>query len=257
MPLSERGPGFLRKQYAFAAHIRDPQRYPCPEDVEDRRMAIYRELFYNNVEGFVSSGFPVLRKLYDESDWHSLVREFFAHHRSRTPYFLEIAQEFLTYLGNERAPRPSDPPFLLELAHYEWVELALSVSDETPDWQHIDVEGELLFGRPALSPLAWLLSYQYPVHKIGPDFLPDAPGDEPTYLMIYRDMGDEVGFLDLNPVTARLVALIQERPQDTAEQLLGSIAEELQHPNPQLVIQGGCQILMQLKNSDILLGTYK
>lgn len=256
-PLSDKEPGFLRKQYEFAAHIRDPQRHPRPADIEDRRMAIYRDLFYNNVEGFVSSGFPVLYQLYDDASWHRMVREFFAHHRCHTPYFPEIAQEFLSYLRNERTPHPEDPPFLLELAHYEWVELALSVSDEEPDWQRIDIEGELLTGRPALSPLAWLLSYQYPVHEIGPDFIPDSPGDEPTYLMVYRDMQDEVGFLELNPVTARFIALIQERPQDTAEQLLCKIAEELQHPDPKLVIEGGRQILVQLKSSDIVLGTYK
>ena len=177
-PSAEKRPGFVRKQYEFAAHIRNPKQHPRPADVEDRRMAIYRNLFYNNVEGFVSGGFPVLRKLYDDTDWHRMVRDFFARHRSHTPYFLEIAQEFLSYLEHERDPQPEDPPFLGELAHYEWVELALSISDEEPDWKSIDAKGDPMSGRPALSPLAWLLSYQYPVHEIGPELIPDAPGDE-------------------------------------------------------------------------------
>jgi hypothetical protein len=256
-PSVERRPGFVRKQYEFAAHIRDPEKQPRPADVEDRRMAIYRNLFYNNVEGFVSGGFPVLRKLYDDADWHRMVRDFFARHRSHTPYFLEIAQEFLRYLEHDRDPQPEDPPFLGELAHYEWVELALSVSDEEPNWEAIDDKGDPMSGRPALSPLAWLLSYQYPVHEIGPEFIPDAPGEQPTYLMVYRDAGDEIGFMALNPVTARLIALIQEFPQETGEQQLGRIADELHHPNPELVIEGGKQIFVQMKHSDIVLGTYK
>ena len=42
-------PEFQQKQYAFAAHIRDPENNPAPSGVEDRRMAIYRELFFNNL----------------------------------------------------------------------------------------------------------------------------------------------------------------------------------------------------------------
>ena len=40
---------FQDKQYAFAAHIRDPDNTIEPEGIEDRRMAIYRTLFFNNL----------------------------------------------------------------------------------------------------------------------------------------------------------------------------------------------------------------
>ena len=48
-------PEFIRKQFEFAAHIRDPENNPVPDNIEDRRMAIYRELFFNNVEDFMAS----------------------------------------------------------------------------------------------------------------------------------------------------------------------------------------------------------
>ncbi|MEN8132266.1 MAG: putative DNA-binding domain-containing protein [Pseudomonadota bacterium] len=254
--MSEQYPNLIQKQFEFAAHIRNPEQHPRPRDVEDRRMAIYRELFYNNIEGFISNGFPVLRGLYEDADWHRLVRDFFTYHRCRSPYFLEISREFLEYIHDERPEHPQDPPFLYELAHYEWVELALSVSEEIPDWEHIDCKGDLVQGRPVLSPLTWLLNYAFAVHKIGPSFIPQAPGEQPTYLLVYRNRQDEVGFMEPNPVTARLVTLIQEHPQKTGEQLLRQIAEELRHPQPELVIQGGRQTLMQLKEADIVLGTY-
>ena len=56
-------PEFQRKQYAFAAHIRDPDGAPAPEGIEDRRIAIYRDLFFNNVSQLLSNTFPVLRKI--------------------------------------------------------------------------------------------------------------------------------------------------------------------------------------------------
>ena len=104
---------FKQTQYAFAAHIRDPQQHPCPQDVEDRRMNIYRELFYNNVEGFMASSFPVLRKIMDDAQWHSLIRDYFSNHKARTPLFPEMPREFLQYLQEERKPQYNDPSFLL------------------------------------------------------------------------------------------------------------------------------------------------
>ena len=53
--------GFAALQYAFAGHIRDPEHMPVPDGVEPRRMAVYRDLFYNNVENFIANSFPVLR----------------------------------------------------------------------------------------------------------------------------------------------------------------------------------------------------
>jgi uncharacterized protein len=248
-------PEFHRVQYAFSAHVRNPQAHARPADVEDRRMAIYRDLFFNNIQGFLADSFPVLRKLYTDADWHRMARDFFAHHKSHTPYFLEISQEFLKYLQEERIHQPEDPPFLTELAHYEWVELALSVADEEPTWKAIDSDGDLLEGQPALSPLAWLLSYHYPVHKIGPDFRPKAPGAQPTYLLVYRNRQDKLGFMEVNPVTARLVALIEDSAERTGRALLEQIATEMQHPQPELVIRGGVQTLQQLHKVGVVLGT--
>ena len=59
-------PEFQEKQYAFAAHIRDPEHVAAPEGVEDRRMAIYRELFFNNLKNLLSSTFPLLKKLHSD-----------------------------------------------------------------------------------------------------------------------------------------------------------------------------------------------
>jgi hypothetical protein len=250
-------PEFTRRQYAFAAHIRDPDRVPAPADIEDRRMGIYRELFYNNMESFLSGTFPVLRRIHDDSRWHTLVRDFFARHRSHTPLFLEIPREFLNWLEHGRTARPGDLPFLYELAHYEWTELALSVAEETPEQENVTPAGDLLSGIPVLSPLAWHLAYHYPVHRIGPDFLPDQPGETPTFLVVYRDRQDEVGFMEINPVTKRLLELIDEGSNASGYELLTRIATELSHPQPDVVINGGTEILQGLRGKDIILGTLR
>ena len=193
-----------RTQERFAAHLRNPEKHAAPEDVEDRRMEIYRNLFFRNIHNFISNNFPVLRKLYSEQQWDQLVREFYDEHKSRTPLFPEIPREFLHYIQEERQDRPGDPPFMLELAHYEWVELAVSLDEHEIDDVPADPDGDLLEGIPVLSPLAWPVSYQYPVHRIRPDYQPQEPPDEATHLLVYRNRQDDVKFMQLNAVSALL-----------------------------------------------------
>lgn len=212
-------------QLQMVRHLRNPESAAPPDGVEERRLKIYRELIYNNVEGFISGGFPVLHSLYSDVDWHALVREFLDAHRCRSPYFLEISQEFIQYLLEEHQPRDCDPPFLAELAHYEWVELALDVSEEelppacaAPDPEHASLR---------LSPLAWVLSYRFPVHRIGPGNQPREAG-EPTFLAVYRDREDQVRFVELNAATARLLELLRESEGLAFDEVLAQLAGELQ-----------------------------
>lgn len=216
-----------REQLRMAAYLRDPSKSPPPEGVEERRLKVYRDLIYNNVEGFVSGGFPVLRSLYDDAQWEELVRLFMDRHRCRSPYFLEISQEFIGFLMDEHQLRDCDPPFMTELAHYEWVELALDVSEEeTPDTVSVTNLAQSVIG---LSPLAWVLSYRYPVHEIGPGYRPEAP-DQPTFLVVYRNREDAVKFMSLNAATARLLELLRDNDKATTEQVLAELASEMSMP---------------------------
>lgn len=253
-PLAETQPHFKALQYAFAAHLRDPEHRPAPDDIPERRAAVYRDLLYNNIEGFISGGFPVLRELTSDDDWHAMVRDFFAHHSARTPYFKDIPKEFLSYLEQGRG-QFSDPAYLLELAHYEWIELDLEISDAEPDFDTIDRNGDLLAGCPVLTPLLRTLSYDYPVHRIGPGFTPDQP--EQCFLAAWRRPDDDIGFIELKPITLRLLLLLEQGWRDSGLALLRHIAAELQHPDPQIVIDGGQQVLRDLYTRGIILGTQR
>ncbi len=246
-----------RLQKQFAAHIRNPFDEPVPDGIEDRRMAIYRDLFYNNIRGFLSKNFPVLAKIYGDRDWRRMVRDFYINHRARTPLFPQLPREFLRYLQEVRKPQPEDPPFLLELAHYEWVELAVSIDEGHIDADDIDPQGDLLTGIPVLSPVAWPLSYSFPVHRIRPDFQPDKPAGPPTNLMVYRNRSDKVQFMELNPVTAHLVQVLKANTTDTGLDCLNRLVTDLNHPKPEVVLDGGKQQLEAFRSRDIIAGVRK
>ena len=247
-------PEFQRVQQVFAAHLRDPERKPAPPGVDPRRMGIYRELIFNNVAGFVRSGFPVLCDLLGPARSDGLVREFLVGHRAASPYFLDIGREFIAWLQDAYQAVPGDPGFLLELAHYEWVELALDVAETDYPVAGIDPGGDLLSGHPLVSPLAWSLVYRYPVHRLGPGYRPEAPPAQPTFLVVYRNRAERVRFLEANAVTARLLALLQAPPARCGAAVLCQIAAELGRDDVDAVVAFGARTLEELRALHIIAG---
>lgn len=207
---------FQQQQLAFIRRIKDPSA-PLPAGIRPERMAVYEELFFNNVQNFVSSAFPVLRSLLPDSQWQALCRQFFREAQLHSPYFLDISKAFLHWLP-EVAPQL--PGFALQLAEYEWLELALATDlAVSPCVWTFDADGSL-----AVSPLVRLCCYQYPVQQISRDFQPIKPAEHPVFLLLYRDEADQVRFLELNAWSAALLQLISAEPG----QQLGTYIDWLQ-----------------------------
>lgn len=249
--MAEHRGNFQQLQRAFTAHIRDPDHQPVPPGISAERLAIYRELMFNNIESFMATSFPVVKAVLDSQHWHALVRDFFARHRSRTPFFIEIAEEFLDFLATERRC-DADPPFLLELAHYEWVELALATSEAESVGAAGPVPGALLSRRFVLSATAWPLVYRFPVHRICPSFAPETPPTTPTHLLVYRDVEERVKFLEINPVTRRWLELLEDAPELTAGEQLRRLAGELGASEPASLLAFGVELIADFLARGIL-----
>ncbi len=239
-------------QHAFMAHIRDPESNPCPNDIEDRRMAIYRGLFFNNIEGFLASAFPVLKSLYHEEAWLALVRRFFAEHQANSPYFLEISQEFLEYLATGYEPLATDPPFMLELAHYEWLELDVATRFAEDDERPLE-QGECGEAGLQFSNTASLVGYRYPVQQISPDYRPEeASGEGQHFIVVYQDADKEVQFLAVNAMTALMLQTIQSSPGITLNALVKVLSTHLPQFSAEQLEQGARATVTSLAERRIL-----
>jgi len=248
-------PRFQALQYAFAAHLRDPERNAPPPDLDDRRLQVYRELFYNNVEGLLAGNFPVIRAILPDAEWHVLVRAFLSDHRSHTPLFTEIGREFIRFLEARAEAGRADPPWLVELAHYEWVELALLIDEHRiEDVPHVRA-GDLLAGQPVISPVAWPLVYRFPVHRLSAEYRPDQPPAEPTCLIVVRGRDDEVSFMVVNAATIQLLEMVKANPAATGLDSLGLVAAMFPPEARASVLAGGGQMLEALRAREVLLGT--
>ncbi|TXH67093.1 MAG: DUF2063 domain-containing protein [Lysobacteraceae bacterium] len=245
---------FAAQQDALAAHIRDPQRAP-PPGIEERRLKIYRELFFNNVESLLAGNFPVLNKIYGEDGWRTLIAEFYRDHDCQTPLFTELPREFLRYLDRRAEDGRDDPPWLRELAHYEWVELALQISEARLEDIAHDAQGDLLAGRPLLSPLAWPLAYLWPVHRIGPDHRPDTAPDAPTLLMLRREPDGSVSFHALTALTFRLLQRLDAEPTLSGDAQLRALAAEAGAGDVDGFVREGVRMLQHMRAEGTILGT--
>ncbi len=241
-------PYFQRLQLQFSAHIRDPQNTAyVPEGeqpIESRRLIAYQELFFNNIESFFTQIFPVCSDILGKARWLEILREYMIKHDAHTPLFHELGQEFLQFLDSEFEPQADDPPFLLELAHYEWVELALSVSPE------IDFEGgektsatQLSWEHAyQLSPVAWPLAYEWPVHRLSAHCQPKQKPEEASTLLVYRylDQGDAVDsvpqetveFIELAPLLYQFLMALESA--SSAQEAFESVAKPYAMPADQL-----------------------
>jgi uncharacterized protein len=245
-------PGFQAYQRAFTDYVRDPKQ-KMPKGVVARRMKVYAEIVFNNLFESVSVCYPVSSKVLGKRAWKKLVRGFFSDYQSDTPIFREIPEQFLHYLNSPELNVQDDlPPYLASLAHYEWVELAVSTM-QVPDLAEVNPQGDLLANQSVLNPALEILSYDYPVQLISPRIKPSTPLANPVHLLVYRNAEFQVKFIETNPVTARLLALLQTG-EHTGQTALEIIAEELQHPEPQVIVSFGVQILQDLQAQGVILG---
>lgn len=244
------------QQTEFAAHLRDPIANPAPAGLEDRRMAIYRELFYNSLEGILAGNFPVIRRLRDDAWWHARVRGFYRDWHSHTPLFTEIGREFMRYLELRAEQGADDPPFLVELAHYEWIEMVLALDEtELSDIARVD-DGDLLAGCPLLSPLAWPLAYQFPVHRIRADFQPEHVPEQPTFLLIVRERDSNIRFKAIEAIGFHLLQALADNPsQRSGRELLLGLAAQVGAVDGETFVAAGAQMLEQLRDRQAILGT--
>lgn len=240
------------QQRAFLDYIRRPHAAEVPEGFAPERLAVYVKLLYNKFDESLTACLPVIHSILSRNEWRALLLEFIAEHRCRSPYFRQIPDEFIQYLLHERQPA-GDKPFLGELAHFEWMELQLSISEAASVPVKALTDRQLLDDVPLFTPVIQLLHYHWPVQDIGPTFQPKAPPTSPTHILGFRDSYDQVQFIALNPATARLVRLLCNGY--TGRQALDNLGSGLDEAASMQFMRFGLQALAELHHRSAIVDT--
>ena len=249
-------------QEQFVKAIKEPSSFQSDCADQRRRMQIYQSLFFNNINNFVSTGFPVLKSvvttLHNEAAWDKLVRDFFITHSCRSPYFAEISKEFVEYLSKANQFPVTLPDFSAELAHYEWLELDVSIR-RNEDNAIYSTKSELT-GTFRVSPYASIASYRYAVHLIGEDYIPEKPADEQQYYVVYRDEQCSVEFVHMNLLTAILLNTIERFVEQhhcgiAVNELTSILGQQLPHIPTDTLEKGVEHTMVDMLNKGILMPT--
>ncbi|NMH61367.1 DNA-binding domain-containing protein [Alteromonas ponticola] len=235
-------------QQRFVSAVRSGEPVNGDEDTV-RRMGIYQSLLFNNVLSFIDSGFPVLKSIIRDPRWHELVRDFFQHWECKSPYFVAISEAFVNFLHHLDLQKEQLPIFALSLAHYEWLELAISIRDE--DVTYCDSIDDSKNVR--LSPLTSLVSYPFPVHQISSSYQPSEPS-APHHYVVYRDRNNQVNFSKLAPPTAYILGYLSEQHEAVGIDALKAYALSAMPDVDVITVEAGLDVaIADMLQKDILL----
>ncbi|WP_085748250.1 DUF2063 domain-containing protein [Pseudomonas sp. R45(2017)] len=242
----------LLQQQALTRYLRDPEHEAPPAAMNAARVNVYRDLVFNNVSQLLGSTFPVLIRIIGQERWRMLIRGFLRDYRAQTPKFGEIAEEFVGYLASEPAvlSKGDWPAFLVELAHYEWVEMVLQQSDA--EALPVSDPVQLLEQPLQVSALAWPLAYTWPVQILSPDHQPSTPPAQPTLLLVRRAVDFSVKFSELSPLAWRLLQRIEEFPLLNGREQLQGLALEAGLPETVSFMDSGLALLQQLHEDGVI-----
>lgn len=235
-------------QLQFAAHLRNPQVSKRPAGIAAKRMQVYVEIVFNNIESTLAACFPVIKKILGKRQWLKLVRRFFSQHVCSTPIFREIPREFVNYLQKQE----DIAPWISSLAHYEWVELAVSVMPDTKYAADIEPVGDLLTNRLVFTSALMMVAYDYPVHKFSPSYKPEVRLELPIHFLVFRNTRDDVRFIELNAASASLVATLLNM-EAVAANVLAEMAASM-GMQTELAHSFGLELLQMLKAEEVILG---
>ncbi|MCF7520913.1 putative DNA-binding domain-containing protein [Neisseria sp. ZJ106] len=178
-------------QAAFAAAIRQGG----AQGFDEKRLAVYVRLIRNNINGFLDRCYVETPEYLGEETWQALKEDFVAHGQAHSPYFQEIAGEFLAFC---RQKPLSDG--VLDLMDFEYAQLLAEVA-QMPSENRIETAAATPH---TLAAAALLRDYAYAVT--------DALQPQPTPVLIWRNFEDEVLFLELDGFDRLLLHTVSESP---------------------------------------------
>ena len=189
-------------QRQFANYIRDPAHNSVPTGIEQRRMDIYKRLFFNNLASFCAKSFKSFRPFVDDERWNTLIRGFLREHRCSSPYFKDIPIAFVEYL--ESSDRDcTEYPFMSEMCHLDAMRMQLRLAPDAPPCENLDISKNTTCVQ--LSSTVRLLSYKWPVHKLTLSTWDNQQPNQPTWLIAFRDRNDKVEVFGTNVHTFRML----------------------------------------------------
>lgn len=244
-------------QRQFTRYLRDPDNAPLPAGADRQRMKFYARSYRAKLGYLLEMRHPRLVEALGGDALPSLLDDYVRLPRQSLGGKSTFEEAFVQYLEEESAGREL-PPCIPELAHFSMQTALILNSARKIEDDGIDPDGDLLGCTPVWSAVAELLVYEWPVHRIGADFLPEARPRQPTRLIVYRDRRNRGGYIELNEQAADIAVRVRDNAIGrTGEEILREIGNDNLRLDWCTPMQQGLEILEALRRRDIVIGVRK
>ena len=189
------------------------------------RLLVYRGLARNALEDPLPDCFPITHGLLEEAGlWDACMDAFLASRTIQSAYYRHVNPAFVAWLA-ESAWGLERWPFLLQLAHFEYIEVEiLRWLDEPPaaDLKPApDADSRVVFEGATRN-----LAYAYRVHEATRDDPEPAAGE--AFLLGYRDAEGDFAYSELSAhASAFLARCLEGEPVSRAASALNLELEEV------------------------------
>ncbi|WP_437285460.1 HvfC/BufC N-terminal domain-containing protein [Sorangium sp. So ce406] len=195
------------------------------------RLLLYRSLIRRGLTGAIRAGIPRTAARLG-ARFEADVARFLEVELPRSRYLRDVAFEFVGFAAPRWAEDPEVPAYLADLARHELAAFAASCAEPDGDeaggpagapgaqdaaagapgaqdatagapasGEELSLDRGARFQRAAA-----LVRHEHAVHRLeGGEAARDVPVREPTSLLVYRDAGHEVRFLELTPLAAEIL----------------------------------------------------
>ncbi|WP_437965087.1 putative DNA-binding domain-containing protein [Sorangium sp. So ce260] len=234
-----------------------------------KRLLLYRSLVRRGLTGAIRAGIPRTAARLG-ARFEADAARFLEVELPRSRYLRDVAFEFVDFAAPRWAEDPEVPAYLADLARHELAAFAASCAE--PDEEEAGAAGEPPAPRGPDGPgapasgeelsldrgvrfqrAAALVRHEHPVHRLqGAESARDAPAREPTRLLVYRDAGHDVRFLELTPLAAEILGRLLAGATLGDAVVQGCAA--LGHPVDGPVLESTAALLSDLAERGALLG---
>jgi hypothetical protein len=214
------------------------------------RLSVYRGLVRGRLREAVEIAIPRTRTrlgaLFDE-----YFARYLAERGPRSHYLRDVTTEFLEFVAPLVAGDPRVPPWALDLARHEALDIFVGSLADAPKagvLPELDPDRGLAF-----SATARVARYAFAVHRLSED-----PGDtsepesSPTALFVYRSPEHDVRYLEVTPLAAVLLERLLSG--ETLREALEHATRELGVPLDGAVLDGAARVLSDLAERGAVVG---
>ncbi|MGK3978808.1 putative DNA-binding domain-containing protein [Sorangium sp. So ce118] len=189
------------------------------------RLLLYRSLVRRGLAGAIRAGIPRTAARLG-ARFEADVARFLEVELPRSRYLRDVAFEFVGFAAPRWGEDPEVPAYLADLARHELAAFAASCAEADEDEagepgapgardtrdaadardapasrEELSLDRGARFQRAAA-----LVRYEHAIHRLeGGESARDVSAREPTRLLVYRDAGHEVRFLELTPLAAEIL----------------------------------------------------